>query len=197
MIFITTSRRPSRRTRSLCKDLVRVIPGSIYKPRGKKSIEDVAFISLRILGFPYALILDTIKGNPGLIKFIKCSLEGFSYQYPFFRIRGVKLMREHNINVRKFDNVVDNIILMVTDEKVYENFNDVILLFSKIFQRSPLTGVDVTKLIDERTSLMIFSERLVEVNGKKTPHLMISFKIGEENTGPRIWGFPVRRKSLE
>ncbi len=194
MIFITTSRRPSRRTRSLCKDFARVIPGSVYKPRGKKSIKDVAFISLRILGFPYALILDTIKGNPGLIKFIKCSLEGFSYQYPFFRIRGVKLMREHNIDVRKFENVVDNLVLLVADESVYERFSDIILLFSKVFQRSPLMGVDISKFIDEKTSVMIFSEKMAEVDGKQVPHLVISFRIGDENTGPRIWGFPIKKK---
>ena len=43
MMLITTSHRPTRRTRSFGHDLEKVLPNSLYLTRGKKTIQDFSW----------------------------------------------------------------------------------------------------------------------------------------------------------
>ncbi len=83
-IFITTSHRPTPRTRSLVKDLVSVVPGSIRLTRGKMTLALLALQAFD-LGVERAIVLRNWKGNPrfidvytlstGRIEFVKvCTL---------------------------------------------------------------------------------------------------------------------------
>ena len=93
MILITTSRRPTRRIRSLIKDLFRVIPGAVRVNRGKMNIRDVAMRALRE-GFCRAMIVGRYKGNPGRIRFLKVTPSGFEYIPPVVFLSGITLRRE-------------------------------------------------------------------------------------------------------
>ena len=66
-MLITTSRKPSQRTRSFCKSLNRVFK-SEYTNRGKMSIRDVLLKSSEI-GFNKTAVISETKGNPSKIEF--------------------------------------------------------------------------------------------------------------------------------
>ncbi len=66
-MLITTSRKPSQRTRSFCKSLVRVLNSS-YINRGKMSIREVLIKSSE-LGLDKIAVVSEMKGNPSKIDF--------------------------------------------------------------------------------------------------------------------------------
>ncbi len=76
-LLITTSRRPSRRTRTFVKELVRVLPGSIRLNRGKLSVDDLHELMLK-KGVNKILIIDTKKGNPSRLSFMTLSQNGLA-----------------------------------------------------------------------------------------------------------------------
>jgi len=92
-ILITTSRRPTRRTRSLCNDLVKVIPGAIKVNRGKMSIKDVTAKTLE-LNANAAIIISVYRGNPGKIWFLQVTEHSYGWVPPDILLAGVKLQRE-------------------------------------------------------------------------------------------------------
>ncbi|MHA1558076.1 MAG: hypothetical protein ACTSPM_14235 [Candidatus Heimdallarchaeota archaeon] len=61
--MLTTSRKPSHRTRSFARDLVTVIPWCFHFTRGSCSLKDLAE-ELTNLGINRLLILHEKKGNP-------------------------------------------------------------------------------------------------------------------------------------
>lgn len=93
MILLTTSRRPTRRIRTFCKDLSHSIPNTTRINRGKLSLEGLAAKALE-LGANKVLIIDRWKGGPGKIELFK--VEGGRLQPipPLIYLRGVKLRRE-------------------------------------------------------------------------------------------------------
>jgi U3 small nucleolar ribonucleoprotein protein IMP4 len=65
-MLITTSRKPSSRTRSFCQSLSHVLNAE-YVNRGKMSFRDV-LVKASSLGFPKIAIVSQIKGNPSKIE---------------------------------------------------------------------------------------------------------------------------------
>ncbi len=92
MILITTTRRPSRRTRSFVRDLFHVIPNAVRRNRGKMSLEDVNQLALE-LGLKRIMIVGTSKGNPSSISFYEASPSGIKPISIIF-LQGVSLRRE-------------------------------------------------------------------------------------------------------
>lgn len=91
--LITTSRRPTRRTRSFCKDLQRVLPSAFRVNRGKMNLIDIALKALE-LNVNRVILVSVFKGNPGRIHFFSVSNDSFAEIPPLINIRGVKLLRE-------------------------------------------------------------------------------------------------------
>ncbi len=101
MIIITTSRKPSRRTRSFCKDLQYSIKNAIYLTRGKSSLEEI----LEMLDTKDRLIhISEIRANPSRIAI----MDRDGYIYIIIYISGVKLIRE-NKNF-KYEGIKDSFI---------------------------------------------------------------------------------------
>lgn len=85
-MLITTSRRPSPRTRSFCRRIEKII-NSHYVNRGKMSIRDMLLKSSQ-LGHDTIFLVGEMKGNPSIIRIlnskgeniltlqVKVSLEG-------------------------------------------------------------------------------------------------------------------------
>lgn len=93
MLLITTSRRPSRRTRSFVRDLYHVIPGAKRVNRGKKSVEDLKKLAIGE-GFKRVLIVGTLKGNPSTLTFLSTLPAKVQYLPLMIWLRGVTLRRE-------------------------------------------------------------------------------------------------------
>ncbi|MEM3923121.1 MAG: hypothetical protein QXZ48_02360 [Zestosphaera sp.] len=68
-LLITTSREPSRRTRSFVNDLVRVVPNSIKFNRGKATYEDLAAITKHYSSHGVLMVLEK-KGNPSALTYL-------------------------------------------------------------------------------------------------------------------------------
>jgi len=90
---ITTSRKPSQRTRSFIRDLVRVIPWSFHFTRGSCSLRDLA-AELASLGINRLMIIHEKKGNPSLAKFYKLVDNSLVERDYRVRIKGIALTRE-------------------------------------------------------------------------------------------------------
>jgi len=100
VILVTTSRRPTERIRSLCRELAHVIPNAVRVNRGKLSLDGVAERALEF-GADRVIIIDRWKGGPGKIDFFRADSEGLSPVPPKLYVSGVRLQREFKIKVRK------------------------------------------------------------------------------------------------
>lgn len=102
MFLVTTSRRPSRRTRSFLKDLVSILPDSRRLNRGKLSLRGLLAEAV-VHNCKRIVIVNTFKGNPGSIDFYEVkisSLEDISSNELRFMgriiLKGVSLSNELN-----------------------------------------------------------------------------------------------------
>ncbi|MEM2026459.1 MAG: hypothetical protein QXW55_03295 [Candidatus Bathyarchaeia archaeon] len=93
MIILTTSHRPTRRVRSLCKDLASSIPGLIRVNRGKMGLIEVAERAVSV-GSEKFIVIDRWKGCPGRIRFYRVVDGEIREEPPRIYISGVKLRRE-------------------------------------------------------------------------------------------------------
>ncbi|MEM2047570.1 MAG: hypothetical protein QXZ06_06800 [Candidatus Jordarchaeales archaeon] len=162
MILITTSRRPTRRGRSFCKDLAQVIPGAVKINRGKKSVYEVLAEAVQ-RGLPYVLIVETWKGNPGSMLFYRASATDVKKPLAIFRVKGVKLQRE----IRK-DGKIGKVERVVIESKEQTELTK---FLSKIFEVSR---------DDEENKVVSIT---ISSSGEE---FIMDFKIGGEEVGPRI-----------
>jgi len=93
VILLTTSRRPTRRIRTFCKELSYNIPNVIRINRGKLSLEGLAAKALE-LNAEKVVIIDRWKGGPGKIELFKLENGKLQPVPPLIYLRGVKLRRE-------------------------------------------------------------------------------------------------------
>jgi len=100
VILVTTSRRPTGRVRTLCRELACVIPDAIRVNRGKLSLDGVAERALEF-GANRVIIIDRWKGGPGKIQFFHAGSEGLIPVPSTLYVSGVRLQREFGTRVRK------------------------------------------------------------------------------------------------
>ncbi len=91
-ILITTSRRPSPRTRSLVKDLAALFPGSYRLTRGHMTLEELA-LEARSIGADRVLIVGERRGNPSILRFYEPRGRSL-VNIVTILVKGVKLSRE-------------------------------------------------------------------------------------------------------
>lgn len=91
MILITTTRRPSRRTRSFVRDLYHVVPDSMRRNRGKMSMEDLNGLAIKE-GADRVIIVGTQRGNPSFLAF---------YEPSPFRLKPISLVRLDGVSLRR------------------------------------------------------------------------------------------------
>ena len=99
MVLLTTSRRPTRRIRTFCRDLASSIPNTTRINRGKLSLEGVAEEAAS-RDLDKVIIIDRWKGGPGRIRLFMVTEEGLEEVPPRIYIRGIKLQREFGIRRR-------------------------------------------------------------------------------------------------
>jgi U3 small nucleolar ribonucleoprotein protein IMP4 len=92
-IIVTTSRRPSPRSRSFVKDLVSVLPGGVRLTRGHSSYADLAREALRV-GADRVVIIGEWKGNPGVVRVYEPTRDLELKHIVAMVVLGVKLARE-------------------------------------------------------------------------------------------------------
>lgn len=95
--FLTTSHKPSKRTRTFVNELSSIIPRARRDNRGKKSLEQL-FMLARELGTGRVLIIAESHGNPGKISgYLRDSNGSFDWSFDWI-IRKVELRFETKIS---------------------------------------------------------------------------------------------------
>jgi U3 small nucleolar ribonucleoprotein protein IMP4 len=91
-LLVTTSREPSRRTRSFVKDLVPAIPHAVRVNRGKATYSELAVRATSLGAYGVLIVLER-KGNPSALLYAEP--EGLQLRKLFLlKISGVSLLRE-------------------------------------------------------------------------------------------------------
>ncbi|MET1160704.1 MAG: hypothetical protein ABWW65_07070, partial [Thermoprotei archaeon] len=95
-LLITTSHKPSPRTRTFIKDLASMLPFAFKTNRGKKTLEDLGLEAYR-RGARYIFVVGEKRGNPSLIRIYRLELAEKPHVKHFasIKIAGIKLLREN------------------------------------------------------------------------------------------------------
>lgn len=101
MILLTTSRRPTERIRSFCRDLMYSIPQIISINRGKMSLDGVSEKALEI-NADSVIMVDRWGNGFGQIKLFQVSSKGLQTVMPIMYLSDVYLRREINVNTKRF-----------------------------------------------------------------------------------------------
>ena len=136
-IGFTTSRSPTKKTRSFIHDIIGVVPQSSRIARGSATLV-YTINSMKVKGFDTAIIIHSVKGNPNFIRIYDLTEE--PRELPFaVKIRGLTLSREYTSKKnRKRPNYS---ILISSLSNSFEN--DVL---RKVFQ---VTNIAIDKIKDE------------------------------------------------
>lgn len=106
IIVITTSHKPSPRTRSFVKDFSNTLPYSLTLNRGKKTLIDLALEAYRLKAY-YLLVVGERRGNPSFIRVYDTSFTETKPPEPllraFIKIAGVRLTREYPESSRAYN----------------------------------------------------------------------------------------------
>jgi len=172
VILLTTSRRPTRRIRTLCHDLARSIPNVARINRGKLNLDGVAERALE-LNADRVIVIDRCKGGPGKIKFFRVEPAGLTPVPPLMYVAGIKLQREFKAGTK----AVRSLAVTMAPEnppeikKIAENLSN--------FLNFPMSSVD--EAASKYQALMHVSHN---ASGRIQITFMLLPKIVE--TGPRI-----------
>jgi len=93
VILLTTSRRPTRRIRTFCRDLARSIPNVVRINRGKLNLDGIAEKALEF-NADRVVIVNRWKGGPGKMELFQTGPEGLIPVSPLLYIAGIQLQRE-------------------------------------------------------------------------------------------------------
>jgi len=93
VILLTTSRRPTGRIRTFCRDLVSSIPDVVRVNRGKMSLDGVAERAIE-LEADRVVVVDRWRGGPGKINLFQIGSTGLKSVPPLMLISGIRLRRE-------------------------------------------------------------------------------------------------------
>ena len=99
MILLTTSRRPTGRIRTFCRDLANSIPDSVRVNRGKMSLDGVAEKAIEVEA-DKVVVVDRGQGGPGRINLYRLGSSGLDFVPPLMLIKEIRLRREFS-NVKK------------------------------------------------------------------------------------------------
>ena len=96
-MLVTSSRRPGHRTRLLCRELARVLPGWKYVPRGAKTVRKLASLAAS-LGHARVVLVNSLGGQPHELRFLDVTA-GWRWLDARVELGEVKLQRELGQNI--------------------------------------------------------------------------------------------------
>ncbi|HIP74234.1 MAG TPA: hypothetical protein EYH14_01115 [Euryarchaeota archaeon] len=121
MILITTSRKPSRRTRRFCRELEAVLPLSRYVNRGKAPLRLISERA-RADGYYRVLIVGETKGNPSIIRVLDLRTNPFRWMGQLY-ISEVFLLLDVKTRPQRVDE--DDLVVDAGEWRVLEDIFDV------------------------------------------------------------------------
>jgi len=100
VILLTTSRRPTGRIRTFCRDFVNSIPDVVRVNRGKMSLDGVAERAIEI-DADRVVVVDRWRGGLGKTNLFRVSSTGLTSVPPLMLISGIRLRREFKEGTRR------------------------------------------------------------------------------------------------
>ena len=113
-ILLTTSRRPTDRIRSFCRDFAICLPDVVRVNRGKLNLDGLVAKALES-NADRVVIVDRWEGGFGKIQFFILDETGLAHGPPTIYIRGIKLRREFEIKRKR---VRSSAITIVSEDPV-------------------------------------------------------------------------------
>ena len=98
-MLLTTSRRPTGRIRTFCRDLAYSIPDAVRVNRGKMSLDGVAEKAIEV-DADKVVVVDRWHGGPGKVSLFQLSSNGLEPIPPLMLIKSIRLRRELNEGMR-------------------------------------------------------------------------------------------------
>jgi len=142
-VLLTTSREPSRRTRSFLNDLVASVPHSIRYTRGKATLDDLYLMAKRKEAYGVVIVFQK-KANPSALTYYRVGAEGLIKEY-LLKLSGVSLLRE----IRGSQKPLNLKKLVISIDKVLEGFpQEVAEALIEIFRPKVTVGKDKEQLED-------------------------------------------------
>lgn len=99
-ILLTTSRRPTNRIRSFCRELAGSLPDIVRINRGKLNLDGIVEKALEI-DANRVVVIDRWKGGPGKIQLFLVKETSLKSIPPIIYIQGIKLRREFEMKKMK------------------------------------------------------------------------------------------------
>ena len=183
MILLTTSRRPTRRIRTLCHDFTRSVPNIVRINRGKLNLDGIAERAVE-LDADRIVVIDRWKGGPGKIKLFRIEQTGLFSVPPLIYVAGIRLQREFEAKTKH----VRSLVVTTDSEKPPETIR-IAERFSDFFNLPKLS-------IDEAATKYQAS---MHVSLNASYHTQITFTLLPQmvEIGPRItlsklvWDVPI------
>lgn len=94
MIILTTSLRPTRKIRSFCSDLQRVLPNVVRISRGKLALDRLAEKALGLKA-DGVVIVDRWRGGPSKISLYHVASKGLETFFPLLFLASIKLQLDY------------------------------------------------------------------------------------------------------
>jgi len=173
--LLTTSRRPTSRIRTFCRDLARSIPNVVRINRGKLSLDGIAEKALEF-NADRVVIVGRWKGGPGKIELFKIGQGGLVPVPPIMYVAGIKLQREFD---RAKTRPIRSLIITTPSEKSDEiiriakslsNFLNVPLsqMDEAVSKSQILMHISSNDLHRSQVTFMLFLPETVEVGPRIT-----------------------------
>jgi rRNA maturation protein Rpf1 len=172
MILLTTSRRPTSRLRTFCRDIARVIPGTMRTNRGKMSLKQLAERAVEE-GISRLVVIERWKGGPGRIKLYRIEGGEIVQEPPQVYIQGVRLQRE----LERGEVTVKSLMIGKPENET----SDVIML-AEVF--SDFLGIPIMNANEPLSRY----KAAIEIRRSKTERISLSFLLIPRMTeiGPRV-----------
>jgi rRNA maturation protein Rpf1 len=117
-VLLTTSRRPTKNIRTLCRDISYVFPHVVQINRGKLSLEGIAEKALE-LGVEKVMIVDRWKGEPGKMEFFELRQGDLESTPPIIHLCGIKFRRDFGEKMPK-ERRIKSVAMAVSSKENFE-----------------------------------------------------------------------------
>jgi len=173
VLLLTTSRRPTSRIRTFCRDLACSIPNVVRINRGKLSLDGIVEKTLE-LNASQVIIVDRWKGGSGKIELFKIGQEGLVPVPPVMYVAGIKLRRE-------FDRAKTKPVCSLTITMSSENSNEIIRIAKSVSNFLTVPSSQTDKMASKSKISMHIS-----IDGLR--RTQVTFMLLPENVeiGPRV-----------
>jgi len=175
-VLLTTSRRPTKGMRTLCRDISYTFSNVVQINRGKLSLEGIAEKALE-LGIEKAMVVDRWKGGPGKIEFFEVRQDGLEAVPPIIYLRNVKFRRDFGEKMLK-GRRIKSIAIAVSPSESFE-VKKIEKAFSVFFGISSLSLDEaVNRKYDAVMQILADSSNCIAITFRLVPELV--------EVGPRI-----------